>query len=211
MQLDLSSLQSVRQFGAAWRRRGLPLHALVNNAGIFAMAAAREQTPEGFEAHLGTNHLGHFLLTMLLLPSLRRTAEQASAALLPSGQPAARHWCTHHITSPTTILQGARPLLANHCRLPAAASSCPFLSVAHPRAMASPFCLALQTGRPSRVVHVSSKIHFMGQLHQQDMNLAAAGVYNSLAAYGQSKLAQVGGWVGAPGPAIGPSCCHPSG
>jgi NAD(P)-dependent dehydrogenase (short-subunit alcohol dehydrogenase family) len=99
MQLDLSSLESVRQFGGAWRRRGLPLHALVNNAGIFAMAANREQTPDGFEAHLGTNHLGHFLLTMLLLPSLRRTAEQASTALLLLGQPAVQHssHTSHHI------------------------------------------------------------------------------------------------------------------
>lgn len=39
MQLDLSSLQSVRDFAAAWRRSGRPLHVLVNNAGIFAMSA----------------------------------------------------------------------------------------------------------------------------------------------------------------------------
>jgi NAD(P)-dependent dehydrogenase (short-subunit alcohol dehydrogenase family) len=74
MELDLSSLQSVRRFAAAWERRGLPLHCLVNNAGVFAMGAARQATPDGFEAHLGTNHLGHFLLTLLLLPSLRAAA-----------------------------------------------------------------------------------------------------------------------------------------
>lgn len=77
MQLDLSSLQSVRQFAASFRARGLPLHVLVNNAGIFAMSAARQATPDGFEAHLGTNHLGHFLLTLLLLPALRQGATQA--------------------------------------------------------------------------------------------------------------------------------------
>lgn len=38
-QLDLSSLQSVRDFAAAWRAAGRPLHVLVNNAGIFAMGA----------------------------------------------------------------------------------------------------------------------------------------------------------------------------
>ena len=39
-------------------------------------------------------------------------------------------------------------------------------------------------------MHVSSKLHFMGSLRQQDMNLSTG--YTSLAAYGQSKLAQVG-------------------
>ncbi|PRW61076.1 short-chain dehydrogenase reductase SDR [Chlorella sorokiniana] len=120
-ELDLSSLQSVRQFAQAWRSSRRPLHVLVNNAGIFAMSAARETTRDGFEAHLGTNHLAHFLLTLLLLPSLRLAAEQ--------------------------------------------------------------------TGRPGRVVHVSSKIHFMGSIHRDDLNLERS--YNSLAAYGQSKLAQV--------------------
>lgn len=52
-----------------------------------------------------------------------------------------------------------------------------------------PLPLCVQAGRPSRVVHVSSKVHYMGSLHRQDMNLERG--YNSLAAYGQSKLAQV--------------------
>ena len=38
MELDLSSLASVRRFAEAWRRRGLPLHVLINNAGIFSMS-----------------------------------------------------------------------------------------------------------------------------------------------------------------------------
>lgn len=42
---------------------------------------ARETTRDGFEAHLGTNHLAHFLLTLLLLPSLRRAAEQVRTGL----------------------------------------------------------------------------------------------------------------------------------
>ena len=75
--LDLSSLASVRDFAAAWGRR--PLHALVNNAGVFALAGPRAETEDGFEMHLGTNHLGHFLLTLLLLPSLRDTAAQVRA------------------------------------------------------------------------------------------------------------------------------------
>eukprot|EP00887_Chlorella_sp_A99_P003670 scaffold7.g3670.t1 len=80
MLLDLASLRSVREFAAAWEARRLPLHVLLNNAGLFALAGAREETEDGFEAHLGTNYLAHFLLTLLLLPSLRRGAEQAHGA-----------------------------------------------------------------------------------------------------------------------------------
>lgn len=71
-QLDLASLQSVRAFAARWGDR--PLHVLVNNAGIYAMGAPRAETQDGFEEHMGANHLGHFLLTLLLLPALRKGA-----------------------------------------------------------------------------------------------------------------------------------------
>jgi len=74
MELDVSSLASVRRFGVAWSRRGLPLNVLINNAGIFSMSAPRGETADGFESHMGTNHLGHFLLTLLLIPSLRAGA-----------------------------------------------------------------------------------------------------------------------------------------
>jgi NAD(P)-dependent dehydrogenase (short-subunit alcohol dehydrogenase family) len=60
--LDLASLASVRAFAAGWSG---PLDVLVNNAGIMAVPAAR--TEDGFEAQLGTNHLGHFALTNLVL------------------------------------------------------------------------------------------------------------------------------------------------
>ncbi|KAK9806291.1 hypothetical protein WJX72_008741 [[Myrmecia] bisecta] len=78
LQLDVSSLASVRAFAQAWQQRGRPLHVLVNNAGIFSMGAARSETVDGVEAHLGTNYLGPFLLTMLLLPALRAAAQQAA-------------------------------------------------------------------------------------------------------------------------------------
>jgi NAD(P)-dependent dehydrogenase (short-subunit alcohol dehydrogenase family) len=60
--LDLASLDSVREFAAAWRG---DLHLLVNNAGIMIPPLGR--TAEGFETQFGTNHLGHFALTNLLL------------------------------------------------------------------------------------------------------------------------------------------------
>jgi NAD(P)-dependent dehydrogenase (short-subunit alcohol dehydrogenase family) len=69
--LDLSDLKSVRAFGAAFSARGVPLDVLVNNAGIMA-PLTRKASPDGFEIQMATNHFGHFLLTSLLLPSLKR-------------------------------------------------------------------------------------------------------------------------------------------
>lgn len=64
-QLDLADLRSVRDFAESWRGQ---LDILVNNAGVGMVPAAR--TRDGFEMHFGTNHLGHFALTNLLLPYL---------------------------------------------------------------------------------------------------------------------------------------------
>ncbi len=121
MELDVSSLRSVRAFAKAWDLKDKPVHILINNAGIFSMSAPRTETMDGFEAHIGTNYLGHFLLTKLLEPSL---------------------------------LEGRK-----------------------------------QTGNPSRVVNVSSRLQLMGKMHTDDPNLTYS--FNSLDAYAQSKLAQV--------------------
>jgi NAD(P)-dependent dehydrogenase (short-subunit alcohol dehydrogenase family) len=69
--LDLASLASVEKFasGLASEPR---LDLLGNNAGL--MAVDRGLTADGFELHIGVNHLGHFALTMRLLPLLHRTA-----------------------------------------------------------------------------------------------------------------------------------------
>jgi NAD(P)-dependent dehydrogenase (short-subunit alcohol dehydrogenase family) len=69
--LDLASLASVRDFAKGFLERERSLHALVNNAGV--MALPRCETADGFEMQLGTNHLGHFALTGLLLPALLAT------------------------------------------------------------------------------------------------------------------------------------------
>ncbi len=61
--LDLADLASVRAFAGGWDG---PLDVLVNNAGIMMVPAA--ETVDGFEQQFGTNHLGHFALTNLLLP-----------------------------------------------------------------------------------------------------------------------------------------------
>lgn len=69
--LELSSLDSVRKFVELFQQRNLPLDILVNNAGIFNK---RGVTREGFELIWGTNYLGHFLLTNLLLEKLKKSA-----------------------------------------------------------------------------------------------------------------------------------------
>jgi NAD(P)-dependent dehydrogenase (short-subunit alcohol dehydrogenase family) len=68
MTLDLASLESVRRFAGELCERHDALDILVNNAGI--SGGPRRLTADGFEAHLGVNHLGHFALTGRLLPAL---------------------------------------------------------------------------------------------------------------------------------------------
>lgn len=71
MALDLGDLESVRGFAQAFLARDLPLHGLINNAGL---AGQRGSTSQGFELAFGVNHLGHFLLTLLLLDRLKESA-----------------------------------------------------------------------------------------------------------------------------------------
>jgi NAD(P)-dependent dehydrogenase (short-subunit alcohol dehydrogenase family) len=66
--LDLASLESVRGFAGWFRQRHEGLDLLVNNAGV--MAAPRSETADGFELQIGTNHLGHFALTGLLVGAM---------------------------------------------------------------------------------------------------------------------------------------------
>jgi len=70
--LDLAELASVRAFATDFLASGRPIHLLINNAGI--MIPERRETRDGFEAHFGVNHLGHFLLTNLLLERVRESA-----------------------------------------------------------------------------------------------------------------------------------------
>ena len=78
-ELDLADLASVRAFAGAFDGE---LHLLINNAGV--MAPPRRLTKDGFESQFGTNHLGHFALTGLLLPRLLAT-EEPRVVTLSSG------------------------------------------------------------------------------------------------------------------------------
>lgn len=70
--LDLSSMQSVRQFACDINKNEERVDVLINNAGI--MMCPQMKTEDGFEMQFGTNHLGHFLLTNLLLDILKKSA-----------------------------------------------------------------------------------------------------------------------------------------
>jgi retinol dehydrogenase-12 len=67
--LDLADLASVRSCAEAIAARGVPIHGLINNAGL---AGQRGLTADGFELTFGTNHLGHYLFTRLLLDRIKQ-------------------------------------------------------------------------------------------------------------------------------------------
>jgi NAD(P)-dependent dehydrogenase (short-subunit alcohol dehydrogenase family) len=79
--LDLADLSSVRRFAEEWQG---DLDVLVNNAGI--MAVPQSRTVDGFELQIGTNHLGHFALTNLLLPAVTDRVVTVSSGLHRSGR-----------------------------------------------------------------------------------------------------------------------------
>ncbi|KAI3822229.1 hypothetical protein L1987_09816 [Smallanthus sonchifolius] len=72
MELDLSSMASVRDFADKYLSASLPLHVLINNAGV--LSPQFKLSNEKIELHFATNHLGHFLLTNLLLETMKTTS-----------------------------------------------------------------------------------------------------------------------------------------
>jgi len=80
-ELDLASLASIHGFAEAWEG---DIDILINNAGIMAPPLAR--TADGFEAQLGTNHLGHFALTNLLLEHITGRVVTVSSSMHKAGR-----------------------------------------------------------------------------------------------------------------------------
>lgn len=79
--VDLADLASVRAFAAGWEG---PLDVLVNNAGVMMVPLGR--TSDGFEQQIGTNHLGAFALTLLLLPHVTDRVVAVSSAAHRAGR-----------------------------------------------------------------------------------------------------------------------------
>lgn len=94
MPLDLADLTSVAQFSKAFLSRHEQLDVLINNAGI-ALPYDRQETRQGFEAHFGTNHLGHFALTAKLLALLQNTKNSrivTVASFVPKNSKSIMNW-----------------------------------------------------------------------------------------------------------------------
>ncbi len=112
--LDLGKLASVRTAGEQLARRSGPIHVLINNAG---QGGLRGQTSDGFELAFGTNHLGHFLLTTLLLDKLRASAPARIVHVSSQGHYQARaiHWdrLQQRTRSITGMTEYAESKLAN--------------------------------------------------------------------------------------------------
>ncbi|KMT16356.1 hypothetical protein BVRB_3g055030 [Beta vulgaris subsp. vulgaris] len=75
MELDLSSMASVRKFASEYSSSKRPLNLLINNAGV--MATPFILSKDNMELQFATNHLGHFLLTHLLLDTMKKTARES--------------------------------------------------------------------------------------------------------------------------------------
>lgn len=81
--VDLGSLASVRAFAERYLDTHDAVDVLINNAGVMACPLGR--TADGFETQFGTNHLGHFLLTALLMPALLRGHDPRVITLSSAG------------------------------------------------------------------------------------------------------------------------------
>jgi protochlorophyllide reductase len=83
MHLDLASLNSVRQFVENFRNSGRRLDVLVCNAAVY-LPTAKEPTftADGFELSVGTNHLGHFLLSRMLMDDLEKTPAESARLII---------------------------------------------------------------------------------------------------------------------------------
>ncbi|CAM8976488.1 unnamed protein product [Rhodiola kirilowii] len=76
IELDLSSISSVKEFVSQFKSTGLPLNLLINNAGI--CLTPYKLSVDGIELQFATNHVGHFLLTDLLLDTMKDTSRKSN-------------------------------------------------------------------------------------------------------------------------------------
>lgn len=87
LELDLNSLAKVRESAQTFNAQSRPLHLLINNAGI--MIPMERRTEDGFEAHLGINHLAHFLFTNLVADALEAAGSARVVAVSSAAMAAA--------------------------------------------------------------------------------------------------------------------------
>jgi retinol dehydrogenase-12 len=105
LHLDLGDFDSIRQCAKEFLARDERLHVLINNAGV---AGQRGLTQSGFELAFGTNHVGHFLLTNLLLDKLRATAPSRIVNVSSVGHYSATGIDYEAVRKPTKTITGLR-------------------------------------------------------------------------------------------------------
>jgi NAD(P)-dependent dehydrogenase (short-subunit alcohol dehydrogenase family) len=101
--LDLGDFSAIRRCAAEFLAKQLPLHLLVNNAGL---AGKRGLTADGFEVTFGTNHLGHFLLTELLLPRIRESGHARIVTVASEAHYGAKHIDFERLREPASLRTG---------------------------------------------------------------------------------------------------------
>jgi NAD(P)-dependent dehydrogenase (short-subunit alcohol dehydrogenase family) len=89
--LDLASLKSVAELGDRLGDEGRPIHLLLNNGGVMA-PATRHTTADGLELQFGTNYVGHFALTVHLLPLLREGRARVTTVTSSAARTARLNW-----------------------------------------------------------------------------------------------------------------------
>ncbi len=104
-ELQLDDLDSVRACGAEVLKTGLPIHLLINNAGL---ALQRGQTRQGYELAFGVNHLGHFLLTQLLLDRIISSAPARIINVASRAHRMTSHIPWEHLRATTRSLTGTK-------------------------------------------------------------------------------------------------------
>lgn len=103
MALDLGDLAAVRKAAAALEARGLPIHGLINNAGL---AGKRGKTKDGFELTWGTNHLGPYLFTRLLLERMKQAGQARIVTVSSKSHYQAKQLDWDAIRAPTRTVTG---------------------------------------------------------------------------------------------------------
>ncbi|WDF52033.1 SDR family oxidoreductase [Paenibacillus sp. KACC 21273] len=113
MKCDLGSLQHIREFAEQFNQKYDRLDVLLNNAGVVNLK--RQETEDGFEMSIGVNHLGHFLLTHLLLDALK-ASPQGRIVVVSSGayKIGKIHWDDPHLHNGYTVIKSyAQSKIAN--------------------------------------------------------------------------------------------------
>lgn len=98
MQCDLGKMASIRAFAKAFLVQHDKINLLINNAGV--MACPHMTTSDGLEMQFGTNHIGHFLLTNLLMPALVKAAKAGGDARIVNLSSRGHHFDTVHFDDP---------------------------------------------------------------------------------------------------------------